>query len=84
MKSRVNGKSVKLNSNDRILDQLEKQGVTPNYQCRNGMCGFCRCKLVSGSIEHIDEALVSLQEKEILPCIAVARTAVVIEFDYDV
>lgn len=33
-----------------ILDVAESVGVPIDYQCRSGICGTCRCKLLSGSV----------------------------------
>ena len=29
---------------------LEAAGVSIDYQCRSGICGTCRCKLLSGQV----------------------------------
>lgn len=51
--------------------------------CRNGTCRTCLCRLVSGTISYtIEWPGVSREEKAeglILPCVAIARSDVVIE-----
>lgn len=47
--------------------------------CKNGVCGLCRCRLVSGSISYKSREPFGLWEKEleqgyILPCIAYATS----------
>ena len=54
-----------------ILEALEKEGIAANFQCRNGVCGTCRCQLISGKVKYIKEPLASIQSDEVLICIAV-------------
>ncbi|WHN66480.1 class I ribonucleotide reductase maintenance protein YfaE [Cysteiniphilum sp. QT6929] len=53
-----------------ILEYLEQQGIAANFQCRNGVCGTCRCQLISGDIQYIKEPLAFIKEDEVLICIA--------------
>ena len=41
-------------SSDCILQSLEKAGLEPEYQCRDGHCGSCRCKLVEGQVSRTE------------------------------
>ena len=60
-----------INNNEcTILEWLEQQGISANFQCRNGVCGTCRCKLISGSIQYIKESLAFIKDDEVLICIA--------------
>lgn len=59
-----------------ILEALEKAGIEMNYQCRNGICGTCRCRLVSGEIEYLNEPFAMTKKNEIFICIAKAKTSV--------
>ncbi len=61
-------------SSDCILQSLEKAGLEPEYQCRDGHCGSCRCKLVEGQVEYTGFAMAYLQPDEILPCICRATS----------
>ncbi|OAJ55623.1 ferredoxin, partial [Paraburkholderia ginsengiterrae] len=51
--------------------------------CRNGTCRTCICRLVSGTVSYtIEWPGLSREEKAeglILPCVAIARTDLVIE-----
>ena len=62
-----------------ILELLEQQGVATNSQCRNGICGTCRCKLNTGKVEYIKEPLAFLHHDEILICIAKVSGILVIK-----
>jgi ferredoxin-NADP reductase/DMSO/TMAO reductase YedYZ heme-binding membrane subunit len=59
----LNGKTV--------LDAAESAGVPIDYQCRAGICGTCRCKLLSGRVTMaVRDALSDADEAEgyILAC----------------
>ena len=67
-----------------ILDAALRQGVALPYGCRDGACGVCRGKIVSGRIERGDEraAVLSPAERDdgyALLCCATARSDVVVE-----
>lgn len=51
--------------------------------CRNGTCRTCRCILIDGRIEHRIEwpglSRDELAEGWILPCVALARSALVLQ-----
>jgi ferredoxin len=42
-----------------LLIALESHQVEVEYQCREGYCGSCRCRLVSGQVDWIAEPLCS-------------------------
>ncbi|WEM41443.1 class I ribonucleotide reductase maintenance protein YfaE [Photobacterium sp. DA100] len=78
---RVNGMEVHGNSREPLLTQLEKAGFQPEYQCRNGMCGACRCKLKSGALDQQD-SMAFIAPNEVLACCSVPKSNVEVEFDY--
>ncbi len=78
---KVNGQEVHGNSRESLLTQLENAGIQPEYQCRNGMCGACRCKLKSGAVDQQD-AMAFVGSNEILTCRSTPKANVDIEFDY--
>lgn len=43
-------KTVVADANDTILNTLEHQGIAAPAECRSGICGWCRSKLVSGNV----------------------------------
>lgn len=56
-----------------ILEVLEQSGITPNYQCREGLCGSCRCTLRAGKIRYKTQPFAMARNKdEIFICIATA------------
>lgn len=47
---RRTGKTVPVEHPQTLLDAAEAAGVKLDYSCRNGTCGTCRIKLVSGTV----------------------------------
>ncbi|MFD2177378.1 2Fe-2S iron-sulfur cluster-binding protein [Veronia pacifica] len=77
----VNGQTLVGNSHQHLLEQLEHAGLAPEYQCRNGVCGACRCKLDNGSVDQKD-AMAYLSAGEILTCQSTPLSDVELTFDY--
>ncbi|WP_440615449.1 class I ribonucleotide reductase maintenance protein YfaE [Cysteiniphilum sp. 6C5] len=68
---KLNHKIITINNNElTILEWLEQQGIAANFQCRNGVCGTCRCQLILGDIQYTKEPLAFVKEDEVLICIA--------------
>jgi CDP-4-dehydro-6-deoxyglucose reductase/ferredoxin-NAD(P)+ reductase (naphthalene dioxygenase ferredoxin-specific) len=69
-----------------ILDAALKDGVPVPYQCRSGECGSCKCRVITGRVEHdahLPEALSEHEKSDgwVLACRARPKTDV--EIDYD-
>ncbi|MFZ6849711.1 2Fe-2S iron-sulfur cluster-binding protein [Undibacterium sp. RuRC25W] len=66
-----------------ILEASLLAGIRLPNSCRNGTCRACMCKLVDGEIRYrIDWPGLSAEEKAecwILPCVAEAKGAIVID-----
>lgn len=62
-----------------LLEALERKQQEINYHCREGYCGACRCKLVSGDVNYINEPLAFVRKGEFLPCCSVPVTDIEIE-----
>lgn len=77
----VNGIKVCGNRHEPLITQLEAAGLQPEYQCRNGICGSCRCKLISGSVTQQD-TLAFIGPNEILSCCSIPQQDIEINFDY--
>ena len=76
----LDGKAFPING-DRlsILEVLEKNGVAAPYQCRQGFCGVCRYRIVSGKFCYKRQPLAMAQENEIFICIAQALDSIVLD-----
>ena len=59
------------------LGLSKKQQV--NFHCREGYCGACRCKLLSGEVRYITEPLAFVRSGEFLPCCSIPLTDIDIE-----
>ncbi|AMG11747.1 class I ribonucleotide reductase maintenance protein YfaE [Vibrio vulnificus] len=70
--------SIESNRANTILETMEQAGLQPEYNCRDGHCGACRCKLESGEVEYVGFAMAYTQGNEILPCICRAKTDVIL------
>ncbi|AXI44735.1 NAD-binding oxidoreductase [Sulfitobacter sp. SK012] len=47
-------------------DVLAENGVQIDVKCSDGICGVCKCGLVSGAVEHRDFVLSNVQRKDAL------------------
>ena len=45
-------KSAPMTGRQSVLEAAEAVGVPIDYQCRSGLCGTCRCKLLDGTVTH--------------------------------
>ncbi len=54
-----------------LLVSLEQQKLDVSYHCRAGFCGACRCKLLSGQVQYLEEPLAFVRKGEFLPCCSV-------------
>ncbi|STQ76446.1 class I ribonucleotide reductase maintenance protein YfaE [Grimontia hollisae] len=79
----VNGHTLVGNTHQPLLEQLEQAGLQPEFQCRNGVCGACRCKLDKGRVSQTD-TMAYLAAGEILTCSATPSEDVSLEFYYQV
>ena len=62
-----------------ILDLAERQGLSPDYSCRSGICHTCLCALVEGEVEYLEDPLDQPDPGCVLICCSRPRTSVVIE-----
>ncbi|MEI6859394.1 MAG: class I ribonucleotide reductase maintenance protein YfaE, partial [Shewanella sp.] len=51
-----------------LLIALEHKKIKVFSECRNGYCGACKTKVISGSVTYHTEPLVELKADECLPC----------------
>ena len=62
-----------------LLRTLELHQFAVSFQCREGYCGACRCKLIAGEVRYINEPLAFVRQGEFLPCCSVPLTDIEIE-----
>ncbi len=63
------GKSIHIPADRVPTDVLAENGVHVDVKCSDGLCGVCKCGLVSGEVEHRDFVLSKTQrETSIILC----------------
>jgi CDP-4-dehydro-6-deoxyglucose reductase, E3 len=77
-------KQFTVEPNQFLLEAGIKQGVVLPYGCKNGACGSCKCKLISGEIEqgkHQPSALSAAEAQAgmMLTCCATLKSDITIE-----
>lgn len=63
------GRELPVAANKNAAEVLNDNGIIVNVKCSDGICGVCKCGLVSGEVEHRDFVLSKAQrEKSIILC----------------
>ena len=76
------GKSVKLTNGLTVLEAAEECGIDIPFECRSGICGQCKTKLISGRVAmEVQDALTSADRSKglILACQAVCTKDAVVD-----
>lgn len=78
------GRNFTVPANETVLAAGISQGIGLPYGCKDGACGSCKCKMLSGSVvhrAHQDKALTADEEAAgmILTCCAVPQTDLLLE-----
>jgi CDP-4-dehydro-6-deoxyglucose reductase len=78
------GRSFTAEPSEAMLVAGIRQGIGLPYGCKDGACGSCKCKLVSGTVVHGPHQSKALSAEEeaagyVLTCCGVAQSDVVIE-----
>lgn len=58
------GITLKVKSGTSILDTMLDAGLNPDFSCREGICGACETKVLSGEVDHHDQVLTK-QERSV-------------------
>src|SRR3954464_7309197 len=78
------GRHFDAHPDETILAAGIRQGIGLPYGCKDGACGSCKCKLVSGTVTHGTHQLKALSLEEeaagfVLTCCALPHTDLVLE-----
>lgn len=78
------GKQFAAEADETLLDAALRQGLTLPYGCKDGACGACKGKVVSGTVDHGKAQAHALKDDEkaagqTLYCCAKAQSDLVIE-----
>ena len=63
---------------DTLLELAEQTGLSPEYSCRQGICGSCVCELREGQVEYSEEPQDPVPEGQVLLCCARPKSRVVL------
>lgn len=55
-------------SSESLLDLAEAHGLTPEFECRAGICGTCACRKLGGEVDYTEDLIDSPEEGTILLC----------------
>lgn len=55
-------------SSANLLELAETQGLTPQFECRAGICGTCACAKLSGDVVYTEDLIDSPEEGKVLLC----------------
>jgi len=58
-------------SDGTLLETAEQHGLTPEFGCRNGSCGSCATKVISGEVTYRTAPTATIADDEVLICCAV-------------
>ena len=78
------GRTFDVATGEAVLAAGIRQGIGLPYGCKDGACGSCKCKLVSGTVTHGTHQLKALSLEEeaagfVLTCCAQAQSDLVLE-----
>ncbi len=74
-----NHQTVQHSPNNTLLETIEQNKIEIQYHCREGYCGACRSKLISGKVEYTTDPLAFIDDDEILPCCCIPASNIEIE-----
>jgi len=78
------GRSFSVSNGETVLVAGIRQGIGLPYGCKDGACGSCKCKMVSGRVTHGTHQSKALSEEEeaqgfVLTCCATPQADLVLE-----
>lgn len=68
------GRDIEVPADKTATDVLAENGVAVDVKCSDGLCGVCKCTLVSGEVEHRDFVL-SKKQRETAVILCQSRAA---------
>jgi ferredoxin len=67
----IDGRVLLCQDGETILETLEREKIQADFNCREGFCGVCRTKLVTGEIDYQLDPLAFIDDDEVLTCCTV-------------
>ncbi len=71
---RRSGRTLTLDGEGSLLEQLERAGERPKHGCRMGICQSCRCPKVAGVTRDRETGALSTEPQPIRLCVSDARS----------
>lgn len=71
------GRTVWVEPGIALLDALIEVGIRPDFNCREGVCGACETRVISGDVIHRDHILTKQEwsaNKSMMICVSSCRT----------
>jgi ferredoxin-NADP reductase len=69
------GAEVHVGAEETLLAALRRSGVPAPYSCRQGFCGTCRTRVLSGAVDHRDTLLTDPERADGAMLICISRAA---------
>jgi len=78
------GRTFDVQADEAVLAAGIRQGIGLPYGCKDGACGSCKCKMLSGTVVHREHQSKALSPEEealgfVLTCCAVPKSDLVLE-----
>ena len=70
-------KKLTINSGQTLLSAMKEKPLSVPFSCESGICGTCRCKLISGEVTMINNLFLSKEQEQqgyILACQSLAES----------
>lgn len=64
VKVKPSGREFFVEGNETVLEAALRAGLAPSYGCRNGNCGLCKARIVSGKIQQVNQTDYPLSASE--------------------
>jgi len=64
-----------------LLDSLLDAGLQPEFSCREGICGACETRVISGDVDHQDQILTKQEKaanKSMMICVSGCRSGTLV------
>lgn len=69
------GAEVAVGAEETLLSALRRSGVAAPYSCRQGFCGTCRTRVLSGGVDHRDTLLTDPERANGMMLVCISRAA---------
>jgi ferredoxin-NADP reductase len=67
------GRVIEVAGHLSVLDALLDAGLFPDHSCKEGVCGACETRILSGEVEHLDSILTKAEQaanKSMMICVS--------------